>query len=378
MRYMQSSDKPSVGSGGEAYGHELDSPRRVDLPVAGMTCGGCATALELGLSEIDGVSRVDVDLKAGRVVVRGDGPDEARLRSTIEALGYTVGAEPEPEGGSRRPGWLPIAAIAAAVVALLVVGTLAFRAASGAYFASGALEGLNAMFAEVSALTVGAAFLFGLAVGFAPSSYAMAPAVMGVVTSAKADSAGRAARLSGAFVAGTVVIDMLVGAAIAVFGSAALAFLGARLALWYALVTVLLVVLALVILRIWRPRLPSFLPRPRRRHTAGGAFAMGLPFGLLTCPACTPLLLPVALGAAATGQPWYGALLLGAFALGRGIPLTVLGTSTGAFQKMRGLTRWVPWIERVVGVLLLVGAAYFAGQFLATGGFPALLQGLTG
>ncbi|GAA4888888.1 cation transporter [Pseudonocardia sp. C8] len=349
---------------------------RIDVPVAGMTCAGCANTLQLGLAKVAGVSHVDADLDDDRVTIHGTQLDETRLRAVIEELGYTVGIGIQDT--ARRAGWLRPAAIAASVALVLGMGTVAFQMSSGAYFAAGALQQLNALFSEVSVATVGIALLFGLAVGFAPSSYAMAPAVMGLVTSTQTHSAGRAARLSGSFVAGMAVVDMLLGAAIASFGTAALSYLGAHLALFNAVVTVLLLVLSLVILRLWRPRLPSFLPRLRQRHTAGGAFALGMPFGLLTCPACTPLLLPVALGAAATGQVWYGALLLGAFAIGRGIPLVVLGTSTAAFHNMRGLTRWVPWIERAVGVLLLVGAAYFAAEFLAVGGFPALLKGIAG
>ena len=92
----------------------------------------------------------------------------------------------------------------------------------------------------------------------------------------------------------------------------------------------------------------------------------------MTCPACTPLILPLALGAAATGQPLYGAALMGAFAIGRGIPLTVLGTYTAAFQKMGGVRSYVPWVERVVGILLLVGAAWFFREFLRVGGIFGL------
>ena len=77
-----------------------------------------------------------------------------------------------------------------------------------------------------------------------------------------------------------------------------------------------------------------------------GASLRGLPFGLIACPACTPLLLPVARGAAAAGNALYGAALMGAFSLGRGIPLVVLGTSTSAFQLMKGFTRHVRGLRR--------------------------------
>jgi cytochrome c biogenesis protein CcdA len=64
---------------------------------------------------------------------------------------------------------------------------------------------------------------------------------------------------------------------------------------------------------------------------------------------------------------------MGAFALGRGIPLVMLGTFTGAFERMVTAARWLRRVEVVVGVLLLLAAAWFVGQFIAAGGFSALL-----
>ena len=92
----------------------------------------------------------------------------------------------------------------------------------------------------------------------------------------------------------------------------------------------------------------------------------------MICPACPPLILPLSFVSAATGQPLHGASLTGAFALGRGIHLTVLGTYTAVFQEMGGVRSYVPWVERVVGILLLVGAAWFFREFLRVGGIFGL------
>lgn len=60
----------------------------------------------------------------------------------------------------------------------------------------------------------------------------------------------------------------------------------------------------------------------------GGAFALGLPFGFSTCPACTPMTLPILAAAAATGSLWLGAALMFAFGLARGAPLLVAAVAT--------------------------------------------------
>lgn len=356
----------------------LASGRRhtLEVPVHGMTCDGCAAAVRVGLSGLDGVTDIDVDLAGGRAVLTGDPSrlDADAARARVEALGYALELRAEV-GAEESPGPSPRTVLIGLAVVLAVVGagTLLFQQVFDRYLAAGSIQGLNATFAQISVASVGLALLFGVIVAFAPSSYAMAPAVMGYVTGSEAASTRTAARLSSAFVAGVIAVDMLVGAAFAAVGGAAMRFFTARLPLWYAIITVVLVALALVNLRVWRPRLPSFVPTLPARGGAGGAFLIGLPFGLMSCPSCTPLLLPVALGAAATGEPLYGAALMGAFGLGRGVPLAVLGTFTGAFRSGRAATRWVPWLEKAVGVLLLLGAAWFVWQFFLAGGPSEIL-----
>lgn len=196
---------------------------------------------------------------------------------------------------------------------------------------------------------------------------------MGYVTGAGATTRQDAFRLSVAFVGGIVIVDVALGAAFALVGTEAIGFISSRLVVWYFVAAVVLLAMAAVNLRFWRPRLPSVAPRMRQSGTTGGAFMIGVPFGLMACPGRTPLLLPVALGAATAGSVVYGAALMGAFALGRGIPLAMLGTFTGAFERMVTAARWVRRVEAAVGVLLLLAAAWFVGQFIAAGGFSALL-----
>lgn len=344
--------------------------RDVELPVYGMTCSSCSSGITLGLSRLPGVRDVAVDLDAGRVRVAGppDELDETRVRAEIEQLGYRLGPPSRPVPSR---WWWGLAV--AGVVGVFVAGYLAFQAAAGRYYAAGALAGLNETFADPSLAVVGLALAFGLLVGFAPSTLAMAPVVVGYVGGAQARSIPRALGLSGSFVAGMVAVDVALGALFALAGRGALRVLGAGLPLWYGLVTAVLVVLAVINLGLWRPGLPSLAPRSRVPARPLGGFALGVPFGLVTCPACTPLLLPIALGAAATADPGYGAALLGAFALGRGLPLIALGASGRGLALVHAGARLMPWLKGSLGVLLLVAAGYFFSRFLAVGGLSSLL-----
>ena len=342
-----------------------------EIPVSGIKCDGCATTIKLGLAGVAGVQRVDVDVHRGAVTVARDLEvvDDAGLRAAIEELGYRVKSTERSSPGSARSPL--VAALTLGVP--LVIGTVAFAVLSARFFRSGGVQAFNDSLGQASVLAVLLALGFGLVAGFAPSTYAMAPALAAYVTRSHDASRTSGARLSLAFVAGIVTVDVIIGALLGISGTAVLRFLGERLPLWYFVAASALALLALVNLRLVRlPKLPSLVPSRARGGGPGGAFVLGLPFGFLTCPACTPLLLPVALAGVASGNPIYGAVLMGSFAVGRGLPLIALGTSMTRIESLRHLDHFVPWVERIVGILLLVGAAYFVRQFLLVGGFESL------
>ena len=59
--------------------------------VSGMTCGHCVASVTEEVSEIDGVTAVDVDLESGAVTVTSEQPlDEAAVRGAVEEAGYSL------------------------------------------------------------------------------------------------------------------------------------------------------------------------------------------------------------------------------------------------------------------------------------------------
>ncbi len=56
--------------------------------VTGMSCEHCVATVNGRLSELPGVSGVDVDLASGVVTVRGSGVDGQAVRAAVEAAGY--------------------------------------------------------------------------------------------------------------------------------------------------------------------------------------------------------------------------------------------------------------------------------------------------
>jgi uncharacterized membrane protein YraQ (UPF0718 family)/copper chaperone CopZ len=64
----------------------------VVLDIDGMTCSHCADAVNRALKEVEGVSRVRVDLKDGRAFVDGTGLDTGVLCGAVSDLGYRASA----------------------------------------------------------------------------------------------------------------------------------------------------------------------------------------------------------------------------------------------------------------------------------------------
>ena len=56
------------------------------LEVQGMSCPSCIRHVNAALAELDGVTKVDVRLREGKVLIQHD-PTAAPVESLIEALG---------------------------------------------------------------------------------------------------------------------------------------------------------------------------------------------------------------------------------------------------------------------------------------------------
>lgn len=69
--------------------------------VHGMTCGGCTGSVQRALSQIDGVSHVDVSLLPGTATVQADPArvTAAQIGRAITDLGYEVAFRPPDPAG---------------------------------------------------------------------------------------------------------------------------------------------------------------------------------------------------------------------------------------------------------------------------------------
>ncbi len=61
------------------------------LSISGMTCDGCAAAVQRLLEKVPGVTRAEVDFATRQAVIEGSAPRQA-LVAAVQAAGYGVDA----------------------------------------------------------------------------------------------------------------------------------------------------------------------------------------------------------------------------------------------------------------------------------------------
>lgn len=66
------------------------SDRPTTYPVTGMTCGGCAARVTRAVQDLPGVTRAEVDLGAGRLLVEGAASDD-EVAAAVGRAGYGIG-----------------------------------------------------------------------------------------------------------------------------------------------------------------------------------------------------------------------------------------------------------------------------------------------
>ena len=205
-------------------------------------------------------------------------------------------------------------------------------------------------------------FLAGIAMAFNPRSVALIPVIMGYVAGNKeTDSIRRSSRMVFAFVLGMTAADVLLGILFAYIGREVGKIFGPT---WEILLGFLLVILGLRWLEVLRFRTIGFTLEGKATNSAFSAFFLGIPFSMSFCPFCIPYLLTILTVAASTGQVWYSAVLMLFFSVGRGLPLLVAGIFIGGLKHTHFLHGYIPILEKVGGVVLIVMGVYYIYSFI--------------
>jgi cytochrome c-type biogenesis protein len=165
-----------------------------------------------------------------------------------------------------------------------------------------------------------------------------------------------------AFVLGFSTIFVLLGATASAVGRLVAAHLDVLAVVGGAII----IVMGLHFLGILRIGLLYREARVQVSHPAGpvGSYLMGLAFAVGWTPCIGPVLGTILLVAGSEQSVASGALLLGVYSLGLGVPFLAAGLFAGPFMRfMARFRKHVATVEKTMGALLVVtGVLFVTGQ----------------
>ncbi|AMD45191.1 protein-disulfide reductase DsbD [Bordetella holmesii] len=331
---------PTFDKDMEVYHHDVVI--RVPLALTGqparlrVTSQGCADA---GLCYPPMSQQVALTPEGASYAVNVSAIDPGQMAERPEA---TTAAAPTAAPATGQP-----TASGSGLGALLEAGDVGL---------AGALGGLGVLGAA------GVFFVLGLLLAFTPCVLPMIPILSSIIVGRDAQvvtSKRRGLGLAAAYVLGMSVVYTVLGVAAGLSGAGLAAWLQTPWVL--VLFALLLALLALAmfdayILQLpaaWQARLSERSNRvPGGRYT--GAWFMGAISALIVGPCVAAPLAGALLYISQTGDVWLGGAALFAMAWGMGVPLLVVGASSGALLPRAGA--WMDGVKRFFGMVLLATA----------------------
>ncbi len=209
----------------------------------------------------------------------------------------------------------------------------------------------------------------GLATSLSPCVWPMIPITIGVITGSTGPHGGgggqrrRAVGLTLAYVTGVALFYAILGLAAGLTGS----LFGSVSANPWVLFAMgnLLLVFALAQLDV----IPVVVPARLSTWAAGlkggsypAALLLGATSGIVAAPCGAPAFAAVLTWVAATRSGLMGLLYLFVFSLGMTAVLAAVGLFSGTLAALPKPGRWMTWVKRAAGVVLLGAAEYYFVQ----------------
>ena len=220
---------------------------------------------------------------------------------------------------------------------------------------------------------LGVAFGTGLLLSFTPCVLPLIPILLGSVVGQSGGGRLRGATLSVVYVLGTTVTYAAIGAVAGATGDQLQAYFQNIWAI--GTIALILALMALSMFGLYNVQLPSVLQSrlsassQRLGGSASMIFVLGALSALIVGACVSPLLISVLSIAILHGDPWLGAALMSALALGMGVILIAAGAGAGYLIPRNGL--WMERVKQIFGVMLLGVAIYLLG---AVPDVPVLLM----
>ncbi len=167
----------------------------------------------------------------------------------------------------------------------------------------------------------------------------------------------KAFRMTVSFTFGMMLSSAIIGIVAAFAGKSIMQlFTGYHLDIWIP--AVLGIVMGLQLLGVIQLKMPRTIQlRADKPTNMIGAFTLGVPFGLVITPCTIPIFLMIITYVAVNGSILHGALLLAVYAIGKGIVLAIVATSSVTFLKSLA-QRWSQRIEKLMGIVMILTSVY--------------------
>jgi len=214
-------------------------------------------------------------------------------------------------------------------------------------------------------VAVGLLFAAGVLTSLTPCIYPMIPITVGVMggTTQQGRSRARTAVLTVTYVLGLALLyatlGLIAGLSGSLFGTVG-ASPWARLAIGN-----LLLLFALAMLDVIPVSAPQRLLRwagGLRGGSVPAVFLLGATSGIVAAPCGAPAFAAVLTWVAGTRSAMLGFLYLFAFSLGMTALLVVIGLFAGTLAALPRSGRWMVWMKRLGGVIILAMAEYYFVQ----------------
>ncbi len=296
----------------------------------------------------------------GRLLVPDDarGPTDLAVEVTAQACDGTRCLPPVLQRASLRVD------VAAPGTKTVPVHTDLFGPAAPSGGAGAAAGDPPSPLADLSLpLLLATVFLAGLALNLTPCVYPLIPITVGFFAQQSKRGTGGSFALALVYVLGMSVTYSVLGVTAALTGSLFGTALSSPVVV--GVIVVVLLALAASMFGLWELRVPGWAMRASGgRSGAGGALLMGLLVGFVAAPCIGPFVLGLLTFVGQRGDPVLGFSLFFTLAMGLGVPYLVLGTFTGAVNRLPASGQWMVGVRKVFGVLLVAMAVYFARTFM--------------
>ena len=222
---------------------------------------------------------------------------------------------------------------------------------------NGLLEILSGLIRQSTWIAPALALLAGVLTSVTPCALSSVPLVVGYVGGTGQKNTKKAFLLSLTFAAGTAVTFTVLG----VVASAAGKLMGTSGSLWYILLGVLMILMALQTWEIINVIPATNLLSKNTKRGYIGALLAGVLGGIFSSSCATPVLI-VLLGILANGSNLlWGMLLMLCYSLGHSFLTIIAGTSIGFVQKLNASEKYGKFsklLKIIMGAAILMIAFY--------------------